>query len=150
MSPTPVTTRERLSSPLTWHYVGLGVMVLLVLGLALRLGMDWSATDSSSTDALFAKQIELKTLELQTEPLRGLEDRVKESRTHIRDFYATRIPANYSSIAVPVRRPGRQKRRSALTSGLLARNNDRRPYRNLARLRHQRRVPANHALCERP
>ena len=38
MSPNPVTTRERLSSPLTWHYVGLGVMVLLVLGLAIRLG----------------------------------------------------------------------------------------------------------------
>ncbi len=47
MSPTPVTTRERLSSPLTWHYVGLGVMVLLVLGLAIRLGFDWSATDST-------------------------------------------------------------------------------------------------------
>ena len=77
MSPTPVTSRERLSSPLTWHYVGLGVMVLLVLGLAIRLGMDWSATDSSSTDALTAKQIELRTLELQTEPLRGLEDRVR-------------------------------------------------------------------------
>jgi hypothetical protein len=37
---------------------------------------------------------------LQTEPLRGLEDRVKESRLHIQDFYAGRIPANYSSIAV--------------------------------------------------
>ena len=24
MSPNPVTTRERLSLPLTWHYVGLG------------------------------------------------------------------------------------------------------------------------------
>jgi type IV pilus assembly protein PilO len=100
MSPNPVTTRDRLSSPLTWHYVGLGVMVLLVLGLAIRLGLDWSATDSSSTDALTAKQIELRTLQLQTEPLRGLEDRVKESRLHIQDFYAGRVPANYSSIAV--------------------------------------------------
>jgi len=100
MSPTPVTTRERLSSPLTWHYVGLGLMSLLVLTLAIRLGMDWSATDSSSSDALTAKQIELRTLELQTAPLRGLDDRVKESRVHIQDFYARRIPANYSSIAV--------------------------------------------------
>jgi Tfp pilus assembly protein PilO len=99
MSPNPVTTRERLSSPLTWHYVGLGVMILLVLGLAIRLGMDWSATDSSSNDALTAKQIELKTLQLQTEPLRGLEDRVKESRVHIQDFYAGRVPANYSTIS---------------------------------------------------
>jgi Tfp pilus assembly protein PilO len=77
-------------------------MVLLVLVLAIRLGMDWSATDSSSADALTAKQIELKTLQLQTEPLRGLEDRVKQSRVQIHDFYDKRGPANYSSIAVPL------------------------------------------------
>ena len=97
--------------------------------------MDWSATDSSSTDALTAKQIELKTLELQTEPLRGLEDRVKESRTHIQEFYATRIPANYSSIAVPLGALAVKNGCSALTSGILPGNNDKRPHRNLARLR---------------
>ena len=102
MSPNPVTTRERMASPLTWHYVGLGVIVLIVLGLGIRLAMDWSATDASSTDALVNKQIELKTLEVQTAPLRGLEDHVKESREQIQDFYAKRIPANYSSIAVQI------------------------------------------------
>jgi type IV pilus assembly protein PilO len=100
MSPNPVTTRERLASPLTWHYVGLAVLILIVAVLAVRLGLDWSATDSSSNDALVNKQIELKTLEVQTAPLRGLEQRVKDSREHIQDFYARRIPANYSSIAV--------------------------------------------------
>lgn len=98
MSPNPATTRERLASPLTWHYVGVAVMVLIVAVLAIRLGMDWSATDSNSTDALVNKQIELKTLEVQTAPLRGLEGRVKDSRLQIQDFYAKRIPANYSSI----------------------------------------------------
>ena len=102
MSPTPVTTRERLASPLTWHYVGLAVLILIVAVLAIRLGLDWSATDSSSNDALVNKQIELKTLEVQTAPLRGLEQRVKDSREQIQDFYARRIPANYSSIAVQV------------------------------------------------
>ncbi|MGA8741473.1 MAG: hypothetical protein WB561_09855 [Terracidiphilus sp.] len=102
MSPNPVTARERLASPLTWHYAGLAIMILIVAGLAIRLGMDWSATDSSSNDALVNKQIELKTLEVQTAPLRGLEERVKQSRTQIQDFYAKRIPANYSSIALEV------------------------------------------------
>ncbi|MGA7245258.1 MAG: hypothetical protein WBX19_18890, partial [Terracidiphilus sp.] len=102
MSPNPVTARERLASPLTWHYAGLAIMILIVAGLAIRLGMDWSATDSSSNDALVNKQIELKTLEVQTAPLRGLEERVKQSRAQIQDFYARRIPANYSSIAVEV------------------------------------------------
>jgi type IV pilus assembly protein PilO len=102
MSPTPVTTRERLASPLTWHYVGLGVMILIVAVLAVRLGLDWSATSSNSNDSLVTKQIELKTLEVQTAPLRGLEERVKDSRRQIQDFYTSRIPATYSSIATQV------------------------------------------------
>jgi type IV pilus assembly protein PilO len=102
MSPYPVTARERLASPLTWHYAGLAVLSIIVAVLAIRLGMDWSATDSSSNDALVGKQIELKTLEVQTAPLRGIEGRVKDSRLQIQDFYAKRIPANYSSIAVQV------------------------------------------------
>jgi type IV pilus assembly protein PilO len=97
-----MTARERFSSPLTWHYVGVGVLSLIVLFLVIRLGLDWSATSSSSTDALANKQIELKTLEVQTAPLRGLDQRVVESRKQIQDFYAQRIPANYSSIAVQV------------------------------------------------
>jgi Tfp pilus assembly protein PilO len=101
MSPA-VTTRERLSSPLTWHYAGVAVMSLIVLGLAIRLGLDWAATNASSSDALVNKQIELRTLEVQTSPLRGLDQRVIDSRKQIQDFYAQRIPANYSSIAVQI------------------------------------------------
>lgn len=96
------TTREQLSSPLTWHYVGLGVMIVIVIGLAIRLGLDWAATNSSSSDALAGKQVELKTLELQTSPLRGLDQRVVDSRKQIADFYDNRIPAHYSSIAEEV------------------------------------------------
>ncbi|MGO9435186.1 MAG: hypothetical protein ACLPH3_04050 [Terracidiphilus sp.] len=91
--------RERLASPLTWHYVGLGVLILVVVGLGVRLGMDWSATHGSTTDALMDDQVRLKALELQTAPLRGLDTRVAESREQMKQFYAKRIPANYSSIA---------------------------------------------------
>jgi type IV pilus assembly protein PilO len=102
MSSNPVTTRERLASPLTWHWVGFAVMILIVSVLAIRLALDWSATGAGSNDALVNKQIELKTLEVQTAPLRGLEQRVKDSRVHIQDFYNRRIPANYSSISSDV------------------------------------------------
>jgi type IV pilus assembly protein PilO len=102
MSSNPVTTRERLASPLTWHWVGFAVMILFVSVLAIRLALDWSATGAGSNDALVNKQIELKTLEVQTAPLRGLEQRVKDSRVHIQDFYNRRIPANYSSISSDV------------------------------------------------
>jgi type IV pilus assembly protein PilO len=96
------TTREQLSSPLTWHYVGVAVLAVVVLGLAIRLGLDWAATSSSSSNALLNRQIELKTLEVQTAPLRGIDQRVVDSRKQIQEFYAQRVPANYSSIAVQI------------------------------------------------
>lgn len=98
----PATKRDQLSSPLTWHYIGVAALSLVVLGLVIRLGLDWAATSSGSSSALINRQIELKTLEVQTAPLRGIEQRVNNSRNEIQQFYAERIPANYSSIAVQV------------------------------------------------
>jgi type IV pilus assembly protein PilO len=94
--------RERLASPLTWHYVGFSVLLVLVIVLATRFALDWAAIRSSSSDAFAGKQVELKAMDLQTAPLRGLDKRVVETREQIQDFYAKRIPANYSSIAMRI------------------------------------------------
>jgi hypothetical protein len=94
--------RERLSAPLTWHYIGFGVMFLLVVGLAVRFALDWSAISSRSTDALQSKQYQLKALDLETAPLRGLDKRVDLTRSQIQDFYSRRIPPNYSAIATRI------------------------------------------------
>ena len=96
------TAREQLSSPLTLHYIGVGVLALIVLGLAVRLALDWAVTSSNSSNALINRQIELKTLEVQTAPQRGIDQRVVDSRKQIQQFYAERVPANYSSIAVQI------------------------------------------------
>jgi type IV pilus assembly protein PilO len=101
-APANTAWRERLSSPLTWHFIGAGVLAVLTVGLAIRFGMDWAATSGSSTDALAAKQIQLHALDLQTAPLRGLDKKVVASRTEVQDFYSKRIPPNYSSIATRV------------------------------------------------
>jgi len=47
MSDENLTTpwRERLSSPLTWHYLGFAILLAVVIGLAVRLGLDWAATN---------------------------------------------------------------------------------------------------------
>jgi hypothetical protein len=102
MSRTTATWRERLASPLTWHYAGFAVMLVLVIGLAIRFSMDWSATNSHSSDALAGKQVELKALDLETAPLRGLDKRVEESRTQILTFYGRRVPPSYSAIATRI------------------------------------------------
>ena len=97
-SQTPSLLRERLTSPLTWHYVAFAVLLVVVTGLAIRFGLDWEATNGSSSDALVARQFELKALDLQTAPLRGLDKRVADSRAQIKAFLDKRIPPNYSSI----------------------------------------------------
>jgi hypothetical protein len=101
-SQTPSLWRERLASPLTWHYVAFALLLVLVTGLSIRFGLDWVATNGSSTDALAAKQFQLKALDLQTAPLRGLDKRVEDSRAQMQAFYSKRIPPNYSSIATRI------------------------------------------------
>ncbi|HVU45395.1 MAG TPA: GspMb/PilO family protein [Terracidiphilus sp.] len=91
--------RERLTSPLTWHYVGLGLLLAVTIFLAVRVGLDWAAIDSHASDVLAGKQVELKAMQLQTAPLRGLDKRVEQSRQQVNAFYAKRIPPNYSTIS---------------------------------------------------
>jgi Tfp pilus assembly protein PilO len=90
--------RERLSSPLTWHYVGLGALLLITTGLAVRFGLDWAATDTHSADALEVKQVQLAALNLETRPLRGLDGRITKTRAEMKAFLDKRIPPDYSSI----------------------------------------------------
>jgi hypothetical protein len=99
---TAPTWRERLTSPLNWHAAGFLVLLVAVIALSIRLGLDWAATNSRSSDALAQKQVELKVIDLQTAPLRGLDKRVEESRTTIKAFYDKRIPADYSSISTRI------------------------------------------------
>jgi hypothetical protein len=98
-SRTTTTWRERLASPLTWHFVGLTVLLVLAIGLAIRLGLDWAAMDSHSSNVLADKQVELRALEFETAPLRGLDQRVEKSREQMQAFDKKRIPADYSLIS---------------------------------------------------
>lgn len=91
--------RDRLSSPLTWHAAGFAVLLVLVIVLATRFALDWAAISTRSSDSLAGKQVELKAMDLQTAPLRGLDKRVIVTRDQIQNFYAKRVPASYSSIA---------------------------------------------------
>lgn len=96
----PITLRERLRSPLTWHIAGFALLLVFVMALATRFALDWSVTSESSADQLHNRQVQLRILDQQIKPLRGLEQRVADSRKEIKDFFAKRIPEHYSSIAV--------------------------------------------------
>jgi hypothetical protein len=94
--------RKRLASPLTWHYAGCAALLLLVIGLSIRMGLDWAAINRHSADALAGKQAELVALNLQTTPLRGLDQRVEDSHTRMQAFFDKRIPPSYSSISTRI------------------------------------------------
>jgi type IV pilus assembly protein PilO len=91
--------RERLTSPLTWHYAGFALLLAITIVLAVRLGLDWTAVDGHSADELNDKQVQVKAMQLQTAPLRGLDKRVETSRTAMKAFLEKRIPPTYSSIS---------------------------------------------------
>ena len=91
--------RERLADPLIRYIAGLVAVLLVVGGLTVRVGLDWAVISSHFSNALAGKQVELKALDLETVPLRGLDMRVEESRSQMRSFYMNRIPSSYSVIA---------------------------------------------------
>jgi hypothetical protein len=90
--------RERLFSLVGLHMVGFGVLALAVIVLGIRVGLDWRETSASNADVIAGEQAELKAMELQTAPLRGLDKKVGLSRTQIAEFYEKRIPPSYSAI----------------------------------------------------
>lgn len=94
--------RERIASPLTWHYAAFSVLLVTVIVLATRFAMDWAATSSRTADAVATKQVQLHALEIQTAPLRGLDKRLDLARDQVKTFMADRIPANYSSISAEI------------------------------------------------
>jgi type IV pilus assembly protein PilO len=100
MNATPAPAwRERLASPLTWHYAVFAVLLVTVIVLAIRFAMDWAATSSRTADAVANKQVQLHALEIQTAPLRGLDKRIAVAHDEVKSFITDRIPASYSSIS---------------------------------------------------
>ena len=91
--------RERLASPLTWHYAAAALLLATAIFLAVRVGLDWVAIDRHAEQAAANRQVELAALEAQTAPLRGLDKKVAATRDAMGEFYKKRIPPNYSSIA---------------------------------------------------
>jgi hypothetical protein len=99
MSEQPSALRERLSSPLTWHYAGFAALLVLAIGMGIRMGLDWVAIDSSAEQTVAGKQVQLHAMELATQPLHGLDKRVAQTREELRNFFQKRIPPSYSSIS---------------------------------------------------
>ena len=85
------TIRERGASPITWYVVLFVVLLMAAVVMTVRLGLDWAATNSRAADTLVGEQFQLKALEHETAPLRGLDHRVQETRDQLLAFEQKRI-----------------------------------------------------------
>ncbi len=92
-------SRENLLTFLNAH-----LLLVLILGvtnivLLTRLVLAWNTLRTDSTEQIQQYQANLKTLTLQTAPLRGLPAKVEVSQKQALAFYDKRVPLNYSSIS---------------------------------------------------
>ena len=92
-------TRENLVSPLGLHVLVVVLLGLTTLVLGVRLLLTWNTLRADNPERMQQDQAQLKTLQLQTAPLRGLPEKVATSREQADKFFGARIPSNYSSVA---------------------------------------------------
>jgi type IV pilus assembly protein PilO len=94
--------RVKLLSVLNLHFLGLGLLVLLNLILGVRLFGAWHTLRVSGADEVGQAQARYRTLELEMRPLRGLPEKVTETRTQAGHFYDQRFPGAYSTISADI------------------------------------------------
>ncbi len=89
--------QKKYLSPLNLHLAGLVAFLILDLVLGIRLALAWHVAQGRPEEQLDAQRAENKTLNLENAPLRGLDTKIVKSRKAIDEFYAKRIPPNYSA-----------------------------------------------------
>lgn len=92
-------TRENLLTFLNAHLLVVLILAIANIVLFTRLALAWNTLRTDSTEQIQQYQANLKTLELQTAPLRGLPVKVETSQKDAAAFYSKRMPSNYSSIS---------------------------------------------------
>ena len=92
--------RERFASPILLHSIPVMVLALVVIGLALRLALEWRALEDGETNYLATKNTAFQAATHNMTSLRGVDGRLAETRAQIDAFYGQRIAGHYSSIAI--------------------------------------------------
>jgi type IV pilus assembly protein PilO len=92
-------TRENVLTFLNVHLLVVLILAIANIVLFTRLALAWNTLRTDSTEQIQQYQANLKTLELQTAPLRDLPAKVETSEKDALAFYEKRMPSNYSSIS---------------------------------------------------
>ena len=85
-------------TPLSLHYAGLAVILLINLYLLVQTGVLWQQAKGQDAEAVASQQVALKTAELQARPLEGLDVKLTRASQEADRFYADRLPVSYSEV----------------------------------------------------
>ncbi len=85
-------------TPLSLHYAGLAVILLINLYLLVQTGVLWQEAKGQDAEAVASQQVALKTAELQARPLEGLDVKLTRASQEADRFYADRLPVSYSEV----------------------------------------------------
>jgi type IV pilus assembly protein PilO len=94
--------KKRLRSPLIWHLAGASGLFVLVIFLIVEIGLSWGFAYSDGVRTLAVRKSQLVALTTEMAPMLGVADRLVTTKQRIHTFYATRIPENYSKLALRV------------------------------------------------
>jgi hypothetical protein len=90
---------KKFISFLNLHIALAAVLLIVNLTLGVRLFLAWSTLRSAGPEELQQQQSVLRGLQLEMSPLKGLPQKVSDSRAQADEFYAARFPAAYSTIS---------------------------------------------------
>jgi type IV pilus assembly protein PilO len=93
---------KKLISLLNLHIAVAAVLLILNLVLGVRLFLAWRTLHDAGPEELQQQQTALRALQLEMNPLRGLPEKVSESRSQADKFYAARFPSAYSTISATI------------------------------------------------
>ena len=85
-------------TPLSLHYAGLAIVLLINLSLMVQMAVLWQAAKGQDAEAVASQQVALKTAELQARPLEGLDVKLTRASQEADRFYADRLPVSYSEV----------------------------------------------------
>ncbi len=91
--------RVSLFTFLNLHYLLVAIFSVTNLVLLTRLVLAWNTLRTDRPEQIAEYQANLKVMDLQMQPLRGLPTKVKASSEQASAFYEHRMPSNYSSIS---------------------------------------------------
>ena len=91
--------RASLVTFLNLHYLFVAILALANLVMLTRLVLAWNTLRTDRPEQIAEYQANLKVMDLQMQPLRGLPAKVQQSSGQAAAFYGHRMPGNYSSIS---------------------------------------------------